>query len=340
MLLFFFLASQGIAEPLKVGMILPLTGPVAPMGEAFRKGVELYIEEQPGVKEFLALRYEDSRYDGKMTLGALQKLSSVDGVDVSVVWGNTPSGVAAPVAESKKLPLIALSMNPDARGRRYVVTFGPPTEHLVANIAQQFAAWKESAPAAVSIDLGNALMGIEMLRKLLKGNLKVMTVANEEKDFRPLILRLRNEKVSSLLLFLLPEQALTFARQTLELGYTPKVIGGDIFASETFQRSFASALPELCFSYGAVSDEFRARLQKRFGDSSYFFEAASGYAVVAILHRLMLESPATGQALFQGFSRVPLTGLPTEGLRLVQDSEYGTHFEAGAKIYKVSGRAF
>ena len=321
-------------QPYKVGMILPLSGGLAPMGEAFRKGVSLFSLEHPETGTSLQFLFEDSQYDGKVAVAALRKFTAVDKVDLTVVWGNTPSGACAPVAESVRIPLLAVSMNPEAKGRTSVITFGPKIELLIQKIAEKLKAWNLQNPAAVSIDIGSALKGVSMLQKELNGNLVVKTVANEERDFRTLIALLRSQSIDGLLLFLMPEQAMTFARQAVELNYHPKIVGGDIFAEDSFQKRFAQELPELAFVYGAVTPEFIATLRERWGDASYFYESASGYSIAAMIARLGIE--ARGQPsshMLQGFKAVPLDNLPVQGLRLLEDQEYGWHFENDARAY-------
>jgi len=206
------------------------------MGEASRRGFELFESQNPICEKAVKFIYEDSQYDGKHSLSAFNKLRSTDQVNFTVVWGNTPASVVSPMVERMQAPTLALSMNPDAKGREYVISFGPKIELLVEKIVAQFREWKTKTPAAVSIDIGNALEGVEMVNIDLGGKLIVEKVSATETDFHPIIAKLKARGVDGLLLFAMPSQALTFAKQAAGLEFRPKMIGGDVFADDNFTK--------------------------------------------------------------------------------------------------------
>jgi ABC-type branched-subunit amino acid transport system substrate-binding protein len=326
---------RGWAEaPLKVGVIVPLSGAVGSMGEAFRRGFELYARDN--LKSQLTLLFEDDRYDGKAAVSALHKLREADQVDFVVVWGNTPSGACAPVAERTGMPMLAVSFNPDAKGRQHVISFGPKNERLVAKVVEQFKKWGLKTPAAVSIDIGSALLGVEMLRKQLNNHLLVKAIANEDVDFKSILLALRAKNVDGVFLLTFPEQALTFIRQAEELKYPLKIVGGDVFAEEAFRKQAVGRQSEITFVYGAVEPYFIAKLRDAFGESSYFFESAGGYAIATLLERLAAQRPQQGFAKedpIKVLSAVSTDGLPIPGTKLIKDEDYGVHYETDSAVY-------
>jgi len=106
----------------KIGVSLPLTGPLAEYGEAVRNGIDLALEDQPGLRTKVRFIYEDNSYDAKKAVGNLQKLVDVDGINLFLVWGNEPALSVAPVAEQRKVPTITLRVGfstlPSPRARR------------------------------------------------------------------------------------------------------------------------------------------------------------------------------------------------------------------------------
>ncbi len=319
----------------RVGVLVPLSGSLAPMGEAFRRGIEL--SQKDGAADHVQFMFEDHKYDGKTALTALHKLRGLDGIDLAVVWGNTPSGSCAPVAEQQEIPMLAVSMNPDAKGRRYVTTFGPPIESLIDRVAKQFEDWNLKEPGAVSVDLGNALIGIEMLRKQLDGKLLVKTIASDESDFKTLIAGLKSKGVDGLLLFATPEQALTFLRQSKSLHFFPKIIGGDVFAELSFHREALQLTQNLAFVYGAVDARFIKRLADIDGSPAYFFEVASGYALASMAEHLAMnvQKGSSKADPLSFLATVDLSKLPLPQMRFLEDSDYGRHFEVEGKVYPV-----
>lgn len=322
-----------------VGVIAPLSGPVAPMGDAFRRGFERFEKEHPSCASQATLKFEDGKYDGKATSTAFKKLVAADRVDFTIVWGNTPASVVAPIAESKKAPLLAIAFKPEAKGRSHVITFGPKTKDLAAKIAAELRAWNLKRPAAVTVNIGDALAGIDHVKDFLGGDLDVRVVALEEGDFRTILTQLRAKGVDGMIAFLLPDQALNFAKQAAEIHFTPPIIGGDVFADVDFGGRVSAYLPRLAFVYGAVDPDFTQRIKQRPGGSSYLFEIASGYTMGELSCTLAeMWSKNHDLNLIDAIKTVVFKHSPIVGLRLGHDEEYGLHFENEARIYYVSGR--
>ncbi len=93
------MASAALAEPLKIGAVLSLSGPSATAGEDQRRGIELAVEEinaAGGVlSEPVQLIIEDSGGRVPSALDAAKKLVTVD--DVPVVLGEYSSGITIPM---------------------------------------------------------------------------------------------------------------------------------------------------------------------------------------------------------------------------------------------------
>jgi branched-chain amino acid transport system substrate-binding protein len=81
----------------RVGAILPLTGPAAFLGEMEKKGIEAakqLLEAEKGVR--IEIQYEDSKNEAKSAIAGFVKLTSVDKPDVVLA---THSGVCGPLSE-------------------------------------------------------------------------------------------------------------------------------------------------------------------------------------------------------------------------------------------------
>ena len=109
---------------LGVGLILPLTGPLAEYGHAFQNGVRLAERESSDISKNCSFLVEDSKYDSKTAVAAFQKLISTDGVPVIYNWGGPTSDALAPLADRKDVALFVWSADPKvAEGRRQVIRF-------------------------------------------------------------------------------------------------------------------------------------------------------------------------------------------------------------------------
>jgi branched-chain amino acid transport system substrate-binding protein len=131
--------SASAADPVKIGVLLPLTGAVADIGKNSRQGMEWAVEQinaGGGIKSLngakLELVFGDTQSAAQAGVSAMQKLVSVD--RVPVITGAFQSAVTLPttrLAESAQVPYLVFSAIGDSitqQGFKY--TFRP---HAAAN---------------------------------------------------------------------------------------------------------------------------------------------------------------------------------------------------------------
>lgn len=101
------------AEPLKIGMVLPMSGPFAGYGKQIREGAELYLQQHGGAlggrKVELVIK-DDTGVAPEISKRVAQELVVQDKVDILAGFGLTPSAMAvAPVATEAKKAMIVLN---------------------------------------------------------------------------------------------------------------------------------------------------------------------------------------------------------------------------------------
>lgn len=122
-LIFFIYPAFLCADDFKVGVLIPMSGIVSDYGDAIRNGIMLALKERPELTNVKFI-FEDTRYDIKTSISGLNKLKDQDNVDLIYVFGTNSSIVLSPIAEEKKLPMFALSGEPDViSNKKYVVDF-------------------------------------------------------------------------------------------------------------------------------------------------------------------------------------------------------------------------
>lgn len=100
--------QQQAKEPIKVGVLLPLTGSLSTYGESSLRGIQLALDEFRTSTQPMELLIEDSQGDVKKGLSAANKLVQIDGVNI--VIGDLASSVSlgiAPVIEENRVLMIA-----------------------------------------------------------------------------------------------------------------------------------------------------------------------------------------------------------------------------------------
>jgi len=118
-------------KEISIGAVFPLSGPLAPIGQHIRAGIDIAIEEinqAGGIKSLngakLKVVYGDSTGDAKVGVTEMEKLISKD--RVSVVTGAYQSGVTLPmttVSERYGIPFYATGSEDQITERGYKFTF-------------------------------------------------------------------------------------------------------------------------------------------------------------------------------------------------------------------------
>jgi branched-chain amino acid transport system substrate-binding protein len=124
------------AEPIKVGVIQPLSGPVAASGNYIRMGAEIardWINARGGVLgRPVQLLIEDNKSDPKEAATAAEKLIVKDKVPVIMgAWGSSMTLAAMPKLEEYGVPMVVETSSAASitkRGNPWVFRISPPSE--------------------------------------------------------------------------------------------------------------------------------------------------------------------------------------------------------------------
>ena len=122
--------QTNITEPIKIGVITPLTGDYSIVGEEVQKGIELAVSQlgKQGVK--ISVVCEDDQLDPKNTVTAANKLITIDKVDFVVVFSVEEAKPIFSLFNNAKIPLLVLfdSNNAIKSAGPYIFSNGFSTE--------------------------------------------------------------------------------------------------------------------------------------------------------------------------------------------------------------------
>ena len=107
-------ATAWAADPVKIGLVLPMSGPFASYGKQIEHGVKLYLATQGdtfgGRKVELIIKDDSPGTAGDVSKRLAQELVIKDKVDILAGFGLTPSAFAvAPVATDAKKPMVVMN---------------------------------------------------------------------------------------------------------------------------------------------------------------------------------------------------------------------------------------
>lgn len=236
-----------LAANISVGVISPVTGPVALDGESFRHGAELATKEinaSGGVLgSQLALIIEDGECKPNVSASAAEKLMVRDSVPVIVGAHCSPATAAViPLAERQKVPFITgISSAPSLTATRREWFFRlPPTEELTADAAAPYyvekLGFKSIAFLALNDEWGR--QAAEANTKLLKQK-GVNIVSTDyflpgESEFGATLSKIKAANPEAIFVASNTREAILIAKKIQELGMTQKRIGVGAWPTNTF----------------------------------------------------------------------------------------------------------
>jgi branched-chain amino acid transport system substrate-binding protein len=285
---------------IKIGALVPLTGPFAAWGKGHLAGAQLAVKEINEKGGVLGAKLElvvyDDKNDAKEAVSAFQKMVEVD--KVVAVIGITSSGIGAalaPEANKAKVPLLLHMAGSDrilTLDNRYVFR----TCHIgaIASVAAMAQLIKEQnlknvANIIASYEWGFAIRdAADQLIKTIPGiNYQLEEAPVGEKDFTTYLRKLEPLKPDIIIIMGHPAGGPTIVKQALELGLRPKYFTGAYFPAEHWLAALgedglikAGVLEFSCINFDAP--EYRQIAEKFYKETGMWFDVhpASGYVNV------------------------------------------------------------
>lgn len=220
------LALAGLAsaaEPLKIGLILPLSGPFAAYGKQIENGVQLYLKQNgdsfSGRKVELIVK-DDTGVAPEISKRAAQELVVKDKVDILAGFGLTPSAFAvAPIATEAKKPMVVMNAATSAITTKseYIVRTSMTLPQISAPIASWAAKNGIRKVFTVVADYGPGHDAETQFKKTFTaaGGEIVGDVRTPMKnpDFSPFLQRIKDAKPEAVFLFVpAGEQGIAFMK--------------------------------------------------------------------------------------------------------------------------------
>jgi branched-chain amino acid transport system substrate-binding protein len=251
-------AGASAADTVKVGIVLPLTGPQAKFGEIEKKSFDLALEEinaAGGINgKKLELVMEDDTGRPDVGRSVVEKLITKD--KVVMIGGGYSSSVtfaAAGVCQQNKMPFLVNTGSADkitTSGWDYIFRLNPPVSHYADAVTTLLA--EKVKPKTVAILHENSLFGTKGAKSFVKicdkAGYKVVLKEGYEHggiDFKPVLIRIKQLNPDIVYMVSYIMDASLLMKQAKELKLTPKMfIGG----------AAGFTLPEFAQNAGVASE--------------------------------------------------------------------------------------
>ena len=240
----FGFTSGGVAQTVKVGAVVPLTGRYAALGAQVRAGYEIGVEQTNaaggvtvgGKKMPIELTILDDESDPTKTVARLETLATQGVVAYLGGAGSDLHAAAASIGDKNRIPYlgIAFALNSiHKQGLRYLFSPFPKSPDLAK---ETFALLDGSIPAAqrptkVALLLERTDWGKEMgsaWESFGKQNGYQIVASGEyapgAKDFSELILKAKSAGAEAVFALPSPPDGMTIVKQMKELDFNPKAV--------------------------------------------------------------------------------------------------------------------
>lgn len=226
--------------PVKVGIVLPLTGSHAKFGEIEKQSFDMALEiinADGGINgRPLEFMFEDTTGRPDVGRSAIEKLITKD--EVVMIGGGYSSSVtfaAAPVAQQNQVPFLINTGSADKiteQGWDYVFRLNPPASEYPSAVKSFLT--DVVKPKTVAILYENSQFGTSSSKKfkaICEGlNLEVVLMEGYEHggvDFKPLLINVKEKNPDIIYMVSYVMDAALLMKQAMELKLTPKAfIGG------------------------------------------------------------------------------------------------------------------
>ncbi len=252
------ISGVSAADTVKVGIVLPLTGPQAKFGEIEKKSFDLALEEinaAGGINgKKLELVMEDDTGRPEVGRSVVEKLITKD--KVVMIGGGYSSSVTfavAGVCQQNKMPFLVNTGAADkitTSGWDYIFRLNPPVSHYADAITTLLT--EKVKPKTVAILHENSLFGTKGAQSFEKtcekAGYKVLLKEGYEHggiDFKPVLIQIKQLNPDIVYMVSYIMDASLLMKQAKELKLTPKMfIGG----------AAGFTLPEFAKNSGVASE--------------------------------------------------------------------------------------
>ena len=250
--------GAGLAQsqaPVKIGVIQPLSGPVAASGNYIRMGAEIardWLNAKGGVlNRKIELQIEDNKSDPKEAASAAEKLIVRDKVPAIMgAWGSSMTLAAMPKLEEYGVPMVVETSSAASitkRGNPWIFRISPPSEMEAVGLEQYVPKLgvKRADFLAVNTDWGRGAVTAfgDMLKKkgVEVGAAEFMDQAAT--DMNAQLTKIKGTNADTLFLTTSVEQITLVLKQAQEQRLQRKIVttGGSSSPNQLIKQAGAAA---------------------------------------------------------------------------------------------------
>ncbi len=288
----FTIKEQG----LKVGVILPLSGEFAFIGDEIQRGMKLAQDESG---KDIKIIFEDDQFTPSISVNAANKLTNINQVDVGVTVLVEEAKPITPIFENSKTPLVVVwDSTKFIKNSEFMFSTGFSTELAGEKIAD--FSFNKQGLRKIAVVSHNEPWS-ELISKSFKQRFKELggeIVLHErhnleDNDFRGTITKIKNSNADGVYLPLIAPNSVDFLVQTKELNLNKQLLSADGLLQDVIDASGIAA-EEIYYTniFTDNSEGLRKKYLKKYGSESIDITLVSfGYDAFKTVIKAYEENP-------------------------------------------------
>ena len=306
------------AADLKIGLVLPMTGPFAAYGKQIQNGIKLYLAQNgdtiAGRKVQIILKDDAPGTAGDVSKRLAQELVIQDNVDILAGFGLTPSAFAvAPIANEAKKPMVVMNAATSAVTTKsnYIVRTSMTLPQITAPVATWAAKNKIKKVFTVVADYGPGHDAEGQFKKTFSAAggeiVGEVRVPVKNPDFAPYLQKVKDTKPDAVFLFVpAGEMGIAFMKGFQERGLAQagiKLIAtGDLTDEDVIDSIGEPAIGVInSFHYAqahksAENQAFTAAYIKAYPNDRPNFMAVGGYDGMRLIAETLKKTGGNADA--------------------------------------------
>ncbi len=317
------------ADPFKIGLILPLTGPFASTGKQIEAACRLYIAKNgdavAGRKIELIVK-DDTGLAPETTKRIAQEMVVQEKINVLAGFGLTPLALAAaPVATEAKVPMVVMAAATAMIPTRspFIVRANFTLPQVTAPIAEWALKNKIKRVVTMVTDYGPGLDAEKTFQAVFKAGggeiVEAIRTPLRNPDYAPFLQRAKDAKPDALFVFVPSGEGLAVMKQFDERGLKQagiRMIGtGDVTDDDLLETMGAAAVGVITsFHYSAAHDSPENKayvdgMMKANNGMRPNFHSVGGYDGMHLIYEALKKAGpnATGEQLVEAMKGLKWT---------------------------------
>ena len=214
-------------EPLRIGVIVPLSGPVSWWGQSISRIAEYARKDVAGGRA-VELHIEDDQFSAKSALSAANKLIEQDRVDAILTFSGGPSTAVSEICERKGVPMFGISaVDSYTTGKKSVFRIFMSNSSQMKQFTSEFDRKNLHRMSIATISQESALATRKVLLELNPSRFVTdEELAPDSRDMASIATKLLSKQPEGVVLLVNPPLLSMLSRSLRGQGYQGSIYGG------------------------------------------------------------------------------------------------------------------